>query len=111
MRSGILTLGVVLLVLGGIFYFVPQPMSTASQGTPDLQHQLSLLALIIGALLTFLGIILPDSEIEVKTARTDASAGKRASYERRETLTKRDAGEYTGEEIDDADDLDEVGGR
>jgi len=55
-RPGLLAVGVILLVLGAIGYFLMQPVPDADSTTT----QLSVLAMILGAILTLLGLFLPD---------------------------------------------------
>lgn len=59
MREGLLTAGIILLVLGAIFYFMPAATSTPAASV-SIVRNLSLVSMILGAMLTILGIVLPN---------------------------------------------------
>ncbi|HLG24102.1 MAG TPA: hypothetical protein VI564_04195 [Candidatus Nanoarchaeia archaeon] len=77
MRTGLLSLGVVLLVLGAVFYYFPIASASASGsqleagktrtviGYASLPMQVSIASMIIGAILIVLGLALPGSQPNV----------------------------------------------
>jgi hypothetical protein len=76
MREGLITLGVILLVLGAIFYFVPTPESaheTDRAVTEGWLRPVALWAMILGAVITILGLLLPDRTAHPEQAITAPS--------------------------------------
>jgi hypothetical protein len=62
--------------------------STAFTNAP-MQRQLAVLAMILGAILTILGLVLPSSHVHVTTARTSAPAARRVRVEEEEHEHRR----------------------
>jgi hypothetical protein len=62
MRDGLLTLGVILLVLGAIFSFVPEPQNVNAPNQPAYTYALALWSMLCGALCIVLGLVLPGSD-------------------------------------------------
>jgi hypothetical protein len=62
MRDGLLALGVIILVLGAIFYLIPTPASANTDQPQELAGQAAVAAMILGALLTLLCLILPATD-------------------------------------------------
>ena len=90
MKTGLIVIGIILLVLGGIFFYLPLATTTATsevsneaqgidrvsavQAAATVPVQFSAGSMIIGLILTLLGFLIPDTKpkvvIEPKEFRT-----------------------------------------
>ena len=59
MRTGFITIGTLILLSSGIFYYVLKP--TAITGTTTMLHNIFLGAMGFGIVLTIIGFLLPSS--------------------------------------------------